>query len=70
VIQNKVGGINWVVTINVNVGAVRVVGFGNVGGVVSKPWRNLLVSFGDEGRVAVGCLTAEELVLVGGKVDA
>ena len=69
-VQNKVGGINRVVAVYVDVSTVSVVGFSNVGGVIGKPWRDLLVGFGDEGRVAVGCLTAEELVLVGGEVDA
>lgn len=69
-VQNKVGGINWVVTVYVNVSTVRVVGFSNVGGVIGKPWRDLLVGLRDEGRVAVSCLTTQELVLVGGKVDA
>jgi hypothetical protein len=68
-VQNKVGGINRVVTIYVDVSTVSVVRFSNVGGVVGKPWRDLLVGLGDERRVAVSCLTTQELVLVGGKVD-
>lgn len=70
VIQNKVTAIDWVVAIDIDVIAISIVGFGDVGCVVGKPWRDFLVGLGDEGGVAVGCLAAGELVLVGSEVDA
>jgi len=58
VVQNKIAAIDWVVAVYIDIGAVLIVGLGNVSGVVGKPWGNLLVAFGDERWVAVGCLAA------------
>lgn len=58
VVQNKIAAINGVIAIYIDVVSILIVGFSNVCGVISKPRRDLLVSLGDEGGVAVGCLAA------------
>lgn len=68
-VKNKVRAIHRVVSVDVDIVAICIVGFSDVCCVVGEPRGNLLVGLGDERGIAVCCLTARVLVGISGKVD-